>query len=194
MAQGNGPAFIYLANGKEDPNAVFLCEYFQGELKNDQLEKYFKVVKDHIKGAKLMKDGGMSSEEPADEGETEYRGKYLRDNLASVMDSVEDLQEATLEEFISSSLVESYGNVAGYRLTECAYTDGKFSIDGTIFFTSGNTRKTTYVFSEALSSADGKVSLRGLNEKLGLDKHFIITGTTNKAKTFITESFKVTKK
>ena len=54
MTQGNGPAFIYLAKSAEDPNAVFMCEYFKGELANDQLEKYYNVVKDHLKGAKLM--------------------------------------------------------------------------------------------------------------------------------------------
>ena len=37
-----------------------------------------------------------------------------------------------------------------------------------------------------------KVTLRGLNEKLGTNKHFYIAGYTEN-KTFITESLKVTK-
>jgi hypothetical protein len=194
MTQGNGPAFIYLAKSKNDPEAVFLCEYFKGELKNDQLEKYFKVVKDHIKGAELMAKGGMNNEEEtAEPEETERRGKYLRDNLTNVMNEVEELQESDLEKFISDSLVESYGNVAGFRLTECAYANNTLNVDGTIYFTSGNTRKTTYVFSEAMTAEDGKVSMRGLNEKLGNDKQFTITGYANDRK-FITESFKATKK
>ena len=59
LVQGNGPAFIFLAKDENDENAVFLCEYFQGELEYDQVEKYFDVVKNHIKGAKLMAAGGM---------------------------------------------------------------------------------------------------------------------------------------
>ena len=195
MVQGNGPAFIYLANGKDDNNAVFLCEYFMGNLANDQLGKYFKIVKDHIKGARLMDQGGMSNEPSgADADNSSYRGRYLRDNLATIMDETDDLQEAILEKFISDSLVESYGNVAGFRLSDCAYNNNKFMVDGTIYFTSGNTRKTTYSFLEACYSKNGKVKLRGLNEKLGLNKQFIIAGYTDKSKAFITESFKIVKK
>lgn len=199
MVQGNGPAFIYLANGKDDDNALFLCEYFMGELKNDQLEKYFKIVKDQLKGAKLMADGGLSDNESEEQGvvsdeteNTEYRGKYLRDNLTAVMGEVEDLQESTLEKLISESLIESYGNVAGFRLIECSYENEKLRVDGTIYFTSGNKRATSYIFTEAMTM-DNVVSIRGLNEKLGNDKQFTMTGYSNN-KSFITESFKATKK
>ena len=201
MTQGNGPAFIYLANGKDDNNALFLCEYFMGSLKNDQLEKYFKIVKDHLKGAKLMAKGGMKQAEEAAPEEAEADSKaaeptekvqVYNENLSTLMGQLEDLQETALENLISSSLIESYGNVAGFRLAECAYDDNKFTIDGTIFFTSGKKRKTSYVFSEALTH-EGKISICGLNEKLGLDKQFTIIGHTDN-KTFITESFKTTKK
>ena len=191
MQQGNGPAFIYMAKGKDDNNAAFLCEYFKGELSNDQLEKYFKVVKDQLKGAKLMQDGGATTDTEPEETTEEAP---VAESLDSVMNDVEELEEALLEELISDSLVESYGNVAGFRLTECAYEDSKFIVDGTIFFTSGNKRKTSYVFSEALSGNDGRVSLHGINEKLGIDKLFTVTGYTNTNKTFIVESFKATKK
>ena len=194
MTQGNGPAFIYLAKSKNDPDAVFMCEYFRGELKNDNLEKYFEVVKKHLEGAKLMAKGGMEADNEPEEAVQSEETEQLHDSLDTVMKDVEDIQESTIESFISDSLVESYGNVAGFRLTECAYTDKKFTIDGTIYFTSGNTRKTTYTFTECLNIADGKVELQGLNEKLGLDKQFTITGRTDINKTFITESFKTIKK
>jgi hypothetical protein len=115
------------------------------------------------------------------------------ESLDIVMNSVDELQEASLEHFISDSLVETYGNVAGFRLYECAYENNKLSVNGTIYFTSGNTRKTTYCFTEAYK-ADGKINFTGLNEKLGLDKSFTLTGSTDSNKTFITESFKYIKK
>lgn len=200
MTQGNGPAFIYLAKDRNDKNAVFMCEYFKGELENDQLEKYFKVVKDHLKGVKLMAKGGMSgAENAADEVDTDtveaggYEGKYLRDSFESIMSGVEELQESSLEKLISDSLIEAYGNVAGFRLNECACIADKLTIDGTIYFTSGNTRKTTYAFTEAFVDENNKINFHGLNEKLGANKTFTITGSTER-NTFITESFKCSKK
>ena len=214
MTQGNGPAFIYLAKNKEDKEAVFMCEYFRGDLVNDQLEKYFKVVKDHLAGALLMADGGMAEEHAAEAGESESkvasdfeknkavakeRIEQLSDSpegiatLATIMSNLADLQESTMESMISNSLVEAYGNVAGFRLKECSYCDEKFAIEGTIHFTSGNTRKTTYVFTEAFTTEDGKIKLAGFNEKLGLDKQFTITGH-NTDRMFIAESFKYNKK
>ena len=113
------------------------------------------------------------------------------ESLDSVFNNVEELQEAALESMISDSLVELYGNVAGFRLKDCSYEDNKFMVEGVIHFTSGNTRNTTYTFNEVLLE-DDKVTLRGLNEKLGNDKQFFITGYTEN-KTFITESFKTAK-
>ena len=114
------------------------------------------------------------------------------ESLETVMSELEELQESTLETLIADSLVESYGNVAGFRLTECGYADNRFTVDGTIYFTSGNTRKTTYTFSEAFVN-EGKVSMLGLNEKLGLEKQFTLTGKIDN-KTLITESLTYTKK
>ncbi len=113
------------------------------------------------------------------------------ESLDTIFNDVDELQEADLEYMISDSLVEMYGNVAGFRLKECTYKDNKFLVEGAIHFTSGNTRKTTYAFDEALIEAD-KITLRGLNEKLGNDKQFFIVGRTEN-KTLITESFKVAK-
>ena len=117
--------------------------------------------------------------------------KETEESLDVIFNDVEELQESALESMISDSLVEMYGNVAGFRLKECSYEDKKFMVEGIIHFTSGNTRKTTYTFNEALFESD-KITLRGLNEKLGNDKQFFITGYTEN-KTFITESFKTAK-
>ena len=74
------------------------------------------------------------------------------------------------------------------------YLNEKLSVNGVIYFTSGNTRKTTYTFNEARVK-DDKINLIGLNEKLGLDKQFTLAGKIDKAnKTLITESFRCIKK
>ena len=124
---------------------------------------------------------------------TVARDSIKNESLDTFMAGLDELQESTLETLIANSLVEAYGNVAGFKLTDCAYSDSKFTVDGTIYFTSGNTRKTTYAFTESVET-NGKVSLHGLNEKLGKDKQFTLTGHTDNNKTFIAESFTYTKK
>lgn len=113
------------------------------------------------------------------------------ESLENVFAEVDELQEAALEAMLSDSLVEMYGNVAGFRIRDCSCVDNKLMVEGVIHFTSGKTRNTAYTFNEAFVKA-GEITLRGLNEKLGTDKHFYIAGHTEN-KTFITESLKVTK-
>ncbi len=197
MRQGNGPAFIYLADDADDENAVFLCEFFKGKLEHDQLAKRLEEVRQDLKSAQLIaKSGGMEetpTEAEDDEEVVEVVDEALEGTkLNTIIEGLDEIQESSLEKLISDSLVEAYGNVAGYRLTDCEYLNEKFNVNGTIYFTSGKTRNTTYTFSEAYDE-EGKVKLNGLNEKLGLDKQFTLAGSI-KDKTLITESFKCTKK
>lgn len=112
------------------------------------------------------------------------------ESLDSIFNDLEELKESSLEHLISDSLIEAYGNVAGFRLKNCSYADNKFLVEGTIHFTSGNRRNTTYTFTEAFIEAN-KVILTGLNEKLGADKRFTMVGFIEPTtKTLITESFK----
>jgi hypothetical protein len=131
----------------------------------------------------------MEAEEE-ENSETEENSEK-EESLDNIFSNVDELQEGALESMISDSLVEMYGNVAGFRLKDCSYADKKFMVEGVIHFTSGNTRNTTYTFNEAFVKADN-ITLRGLNEKLGMDRHFYITGRTEN-RTFITESLNVTK-
>lgn len=61
LEEGHGPAFIFLAQDKQDPKPVFLCEYFDGELELDQLDKYCETVNKSIEGAKLRAEGNDDS-------------------------------------------------------------------------------------------------------------------------------------
>jgi hypothetical protein len=71
LSQSRGPAFIYLAKDENDSKAIFLCEYFEGELEYDMLDKYFNIVKKDLQAGKLMAKGGMNQDDEeaaADEG------------------------------------------------------------------------------------------------------------------------------
>ena len=115
------------------------------------------------------------------------------ESLNTVMAGIEELRESALEALIADSLVEAYGNVAGYKLSSCEYINENFKVNGTVYFTSGKARNLTYTFSESSVDEKGKISLHGLNEKLGANKQFVLAGHVEN-KTFITESFKQMKK
>ena len=108
--------------------------------------------------------------------------------LSTIMESVDSLNEETLEKSVLKSLTKNYKNVTDFKLRDCAYLNEKFTVTGTVFFESGNTRELTYTFNEAIQE-DDKVVLHGLNEKLCVDKTFKLTGKTTAEKTFIVESF-----
>jgi hypothetical protein len=138
---------------------------------------------------KPISDSAVRAMIDAEKEAEEDKNESVDEGLEDVMSDLDEIQESALETLISSSLVEAYGNVAGFRLAECGYANNKFTVDGTIYFTSGNTRKTTYAFNESYKTEDGKINMLGLNEKLGLDKQFTLTGRIDN-KTLITESFK----
>lgn len=186
--EGNGPAFIYLAKNVKGEDARFLCQYYKGKLFEDNVEKYYQSVKQSLEG--VMKEAGVNAETAEPETAAEDAHESLSSvRLNTIMEQLDEIHEVSLEKLISDSLIEAYGNVAGYRLTNCEYLNEKLSINGTIYFTSGNTRKTTYTFSDAYTD-ENNIRLCGLNEKLGLDKKFTLTGKVDKSnKTFITEAF-----
>lgn len=112
--------------------------------------------------------------------------------LVSIMENLDEFNENTLEALISQSLVEAYKNVAGFRLTNCEYLNEELVVKGKVFFESGALRELAYKFTRALSD-DKEITFTGLNEKLGIDRSFSLTGTT-KDNIFIAESFKQVKK
>jgi len=192
--QENGPAFIYLVKSEDDEKAVFLCEYFKGELAHDQLNKYFEVVKKDLEGSKLMAKGGVDpneatshDEQPADEAPTT---ETQEESLATVVNSMEDLHEESLEKGICSALVEVCGNVADFKVTDCEYLNEQLLVTGDISFKAGEPEKTTYIFTEAFIDND-KIRLQGTNSRFDLNEKFNVIGYIDKeSKTFITESFK----
>jgi hypothetical protein len=114
-----------------------------------------------------------------------------RASMSKIMEGIDNIKENVFEGLISKALIESYSNVAGFKLTDCAYVNNKLAIYGTVLFESGKTRNISYLFTEALSK-DNKVTFRGASKKLGADKYFTVSGKTEK-NTFIAESLRVSR-
>lgn len=180
MKQGNGPAMIFLAAEPEDPEAVFLCEYFKGELvNNDQLETCFKAVRDDLKAGKLMAKGGM-----------DQSGETTAESFNTIMSGIDNLNEELLESFIADSLIENYKHIAGFRITNCEYLNEQLLVLGQVYLTSGANRPTSYIFNAATLN-NGKCVLSGLNESLKSHKNITVTGNIDESRTFITETFTI---
>jgi hypothetical protein len=185
MQEKNGPAFIYMVKGKSIEKAAYLCQFFKGELdaKQDKLEHYFSTVKQDLEGkAHVVKSGGESKDQGLQTAES-----LETPALSSIVETLENIDEVSLEKAISNSLMDSYKNVIGFRLTECSYLNETLNVLGNVFFESGNVRSLTYKFNTATTEND-KAIFHGLNEKLE-GKRFELIGKPNNERTFITESF-----
>lgn len=193
--QENGPAFIYLVKSADDKKAVFLCEYFKGELAYDQLNKYFEVVKKDLEGSKLMAKGGVDPNESTNVEEQETTDaapatETQEESFSTIISNMEELHEESLEKNIYTALTEICGNVADFKITDCEYLNEQLLITGDISFKVGTPEKTTYVFTEAFID-NNKIRLQGTNSRFDLNEKFNIIGYIKQEnKTFITESFK----
>lgn len=111
--------------------------------------------------------------------------------LKTIMENLEELNESALETLIADSLTTTYKNVTKFELTNCEYLNEELAVNGKVTFESGNTRNLTYRFTEALTENE-EITFTGLNEKLGADKSFSLTGKSDN-NIFIAESFKQVK-
>lgn len=121
-----------------------------------------------------------------------YKVEDDEEDIDNIISDMEEIEESLLENLISHSLIKAYKNVIGFKLNECIYENNTLSVNGDIQFASGKTRNTTYSFTNGTNDDAGKILLKGLNEKLGLDKKFTITGHISN-RTFISESFNCNK-
>lgn len=103
------------------------------------------------------------------------------------MADLDECDDATIEECISTSLTKVYENVANFKLTDCSVDSGKFIVEGMINFNSGKARATKYIFTEA-KIQDAKVVLTGLNEMLDKNSNFNMNCTVENGTKLIAES------
>lgn len=90
-------------------------------------------------------------------------GKATAD--AITVESLTDLDEASLSQHINDYLKEVYSNVNNFKITDCAIKDKKLMVEGLITFNSGKTRDTKFTF-KRLCGRNGKLNLKGYNENL----------------------------
>ena len=122
--------------------------------------------------------------------EEEVEG-YLNNSevFESVFEDVDELDDESIQNCICEALTEVYDNIDNFVMESCEMYNGTFKINGTINFKSGNTTKTSYIFTEAKCIDESRVALNGLNETLSKDGSFVLEAKINETnKTMTAES------
>ena len=120
------------------------------------------------------------------EGEPEISEEPAND-LVFDEDSVDDLDECSLNKHIDEYLQEVYSNVKCFEATDCRLHEGKLIVEGKISFNSGKEKLTMFEFLP--NYCEGKLFFEGYNKDFSSDKAFTLNCSINESKTLITESF-----
>lgn len=114
-----------------------------------------------------------------------------------IADSDEDEVEVDVSEFDTdefdelgeSYLKRAYSNVESYKTTKVSNSDNLLKLEGVIKFTSGNAKKTSFIFESKEITDSGKAKFIGENAQICKGrKAFTVTGTLKENK-FLPESF-----
>ena len=104
----------------------------------------------------------------------------------SLAESIDELDEASLNNHITEYLKEVYSNVDSFEATECSLNESLI-LEGKIKFNSGKEKLTMFEFLPAYE--EGHLFFEGINKEFAKDKAFRLNCSINESKTLITESF-----
>lgn len=102
---------------------------------------------------------------------------------------ISEFSEDEFDELGESYLKNVYENVESFKTTFVGQNKNNLVLEGLIKFTSGNEKKTRFVFESFDANKDGKVRFLGENQQISRGKKsFTLRGSVNSGK-FIAESF-----
>lgn len=102
---------------------------------------------------------------------------------------IDEFDEESFDELGESFLKNTYDNVKSYKTESISEKEGnKLFIEGLITFTSGNTKKTSFIFEAKDITKSGRIRFMGENCQISRGKKsFTMSGSVN-GKKFISES------
>lgn len=176
--------------------------------KDDSMSEDFKdvsITTDREKMEMTTDDDGKVTitTEPVDNATAETGDEVIEPLDADVQNEIEDnvgdgeeievdmddFDEESFDELGEAYLKKVYENVNSYATKRVSMNNGKLILEGVIKFTSGNEKKTKFVFENKVITKRGKVRLIGENREIARGrKSFTITGNVTNKK-FMTESF-----
>lgn len=126
---------------------------------------------------------------PDEDTESDEESEVSNEDTEDTVDvDVEDFDEESFDELGESYLKRVYENVNSYKTNKVSAEGDKLIVEGTIKFTSGKSKPTSFIFESYRATKSGKVKFIGENAQITKGKKaFTITGNVNKNK-FMTES------
>ena len=108
-------------------------------------------------------------------------------DIVDTWESVEEIDEESLDKLTEKYLKEVYSNVNTFKTTECSLEENKLVIEGKITFNSGKTKTTKFIY-EATTTENNKVILEGLNADFATEKAFVLNCNLDTANRLVVES------
>ena len=103
------------------------------------------------------------------------------------VESIEEIDEKSLDKLTENYLTEVYSNVKSFKTTDCSLAENKLVVECKITFNSGKTKNTKFIY-EATKTADNKVVLEGLNADFATEKAFVLNCNLDTANRLVVES------
>jgi hypothetical protein len=107
-------------------------------------------------------------------------------DIVDTWESVEEIDEESLDKLTENYLTEVYSNVKSFKTTDCSLDNNKLVVEGTITFNSGKSKSTKFIY-EAKKEND-KVVLEGLNADFATEKAFVLNCNLDTANRLVVES------
>lgn len=99
---------------------------------------------------------------------------------------IEDFDEESFDDLGEQYFREAYNNVETFRTVNVTETNEGLLVEGVIKFTSGNDKKTSFLFESHTIDKDNKVRFIGENKELNTGKAaFTVTGSLNENKLIV---------
>lgn len=116
----------------------------------------------------------------------------ISDNVADgeeIEIDVDEFDEESFDTLGEGYLKKVYENVNSFKTSRVLFLNNKLIVEGIINFTSGNAKKTNFIFESREATKKGKIRFIGENKEIARGKKsFTITGRIDNKK-FLSESF-----
>ena len=123
--------------------------------------------------------------ENTEESSFEEEGETFGDGDEVNVD-IEDFDEESFDDLGEQYFKEAYNNVETFRTLNVTETNEGLLVEGVIKFTSGNDKKTSFIFESHTIDKDNKVKFIGENKELNTGKGaFTVTGKINENKLIV---------
>ena len=114
-------------------------------------------------------------------------GKFDKQLVADMWESVEDFDEKEFNKLTEQYLTNVYSNVKSFEATGCSVEDNKLIVEGMIKFASGKTKATTFTY-ETKRAIGKHLVLEGLNADFATEKAFVLNCKVDTENCLIVES------